>query len=395
MATKRNVTKKEYNEWVKYLHREGYSGPFAGLTTKHECVKLLNKVLKRGTIPGTRSRDPRTIASNLTRYEERGRPRLGRGEPETIYQDIDTIVLMPGLERRHKTFILRNWMDLGEREIAEKLGISLRDVEHDREETEKELVSKTKEVSKVEQNKSMLNLPFWVNQAQLEHLDGKEQRDELGGISLSGIGIRQQLESFIRDHFRDINPQYRPFWHPLDEVVQTQLQGHLPDKTFWSTVRDFSEKDGECHPLLDAAYESFISGGEELELLQPRRGPTPKTYTTSWWGDTLIVGVFLGIKEELYSPHELTDGDFLLDYNGHSIYCGPDPVGAGQRHRQLAEDFGQTDKFNVLVSLMEKLRDLRQQIIARINECLRRKEYYLYYCPDCPADQYRKMLAGK
>ncbi|GAJ08413.1 unnamed protein product, partial [marine sediment metagenome] len=54
MATKWKVSEGEYNQWVKFLKNQGYSGPFAGLTIKHECVKLLAKELKRGTIPGTR-----------------------------------------------------------------------------------------------------------------------------------------------------------------------------------------------------------------------------------------------------------------------------------------------------------------------------------------------------
>jgi len=86
MATKWKVSEREYNQWVKFLKKQGYSGPFAGLMTNHECVKLLEKELKKRTIPGTRPRDPRTIASNLTRYErERGRPGLGKGELETVH----------------------------------------------------------------------------------------------------------------------------------------------------------------------------------------------------------------------------------------------------------------------------------------------------------------------
>lgn len=315
------------------------------------------------------------------------------------YRNVDEILPTLGPERWRKTWYLYKVLDWDEERIANKLRNTIESVRHDKKKFEEELVrSKTKEETKVKRNQFMLNLPFWVNQAQLEHLKEEKQQDERPGIDIitypGGFGIRQQLESF-RGHFRDINPQYRPFWHPLDEVVLTQLQGHLPDKAFWSTVKDFSKKDGECCPLLDTAYERFISGGEELEPLQPRRGPTPSTYTTSRWGDTLIVCAFLGIKGELYSPHTLTDGNFLLDYDGHPIYCGPDPVAAEQKHRQLAEDFRQTDEFNAIVSLMEELRDLRQQIIARIDECLRKSEYYLYHCPDCPAEQYRKMLASK
>jgi hypothetical protein len=81
MATKWKVNEREYNQWVRLLKRHGYSGPFAGLTTRHECVKFLAKELKKRTIPETRPRDPRTIASNLTRYE-RGKQRRKLSEVE-------------------------------------------------------------------------------------------------------------------------------------------------------------------------------------------------------------------------------------------------------------------------------------------------------------------------
>ena len=35
---------------------------------------------------------------------------------------------------------------------------------------------------------------------------------------------------------------------------------------------------------------------------------------------------------------------------------------------------------------------LVEQIFARIDQCLRGREYSYNYCPDCPADQARKML---
>jgi len=73
MATKRKVTKTEYNRWVKWLKRQGYSGPFGGLKPSHECVKRLAEELRKDppTILETQQRDPRTIASNLARYEKK------------------------------------------------------------------------------------------------------------------------------------------------------------------------------------------------------------------------------------------------------------------------------------------------------------------------------------
>lgn len=137
MSTKWKVSEGEYNQWVKFLKKRGYSGPFAGLTIKHEYVKLLAKELKRGTIPGTCPRDKRTIASNLTRYERgRGQPRLSEVEPKI---DVDAIVLMPELERRHKTYILYKWRGLDIEEITKKLGISHESFWRDIEETEKEV----------------------------------------------------------------------------------------------------------------------------------------------------------------------------------------------------------------------------------------------------------------
>jgi len=61
-----------------------------------------------------------------------------------------------------------------------------------------------------------------------------------------------------------------------------------------------------------------------------------------------------------------------------------------QKHRELVDDFiNNSEHFGQIVSLMKQLRDLRQQILARIDQCLRRKEYHLHYCPE---EQAHKLL---
>jgi len=77
MATKRKVDRPEYNRWVRWLKKQGFKGPFEGLMPNHECVKLLAKELKEdpSTILETCRRDPRTIASNLTRYGRGRKPK--------------------------------------------------------------------------------------------------------------------------------------------------------------------------------------------------------------------------------------------------------------------------------------------------------------------------------
>jgi len=256
----------------------------------------------------------------------------------------------------------------------------------------------------MEQSQSMVNLPPWVNQAQREHLEGREQRDELGGgIDIitypGGIGIRQQLGLF-QGCFSDINPRNRSFWHLLDEDVMTQLRGHLPDKAFWSQVKDFSEKAGQCEALLDVAYGRFTSVGEELAPLELSPSPTSGAYVTAVWARAAAfraLGPPLGFKHlPSYDPRVSPDApsNSWLSCDG-LIYMGPDLAAAEQRHRQVVDNFSGTEEFSLLVSMMKELRDLRQQIIARIGECLRRREYSFNYCPDCPAEQARKMLTSK
>ena len=68
-----NVTRSEVKKWERWLRRKGFSGPFTGLKSTHECVKLLVKELKKDTptIIETHPRDPRTIANALTRFGSR------------------------------------------------------------------------------------------------------------------------------------------------------------------------------------------------------------------------------------------------------------------------------------------------------------------------------------
>jgi len=339
MGTKQNVTKKEYSQWVKFLNKQGYSGPFVGLTTKHECVKLLYKELKRDppSIIEAGPRDKRTIVSNLDRYGRRKSwPRPGKGETEIAYPTIDATML--------------------------------------------------------------LNLPLWVNQAQWEHLEGREQRDEREGMDIITYlgGIRQQLGLF-QGCFPKIDPRTQSLCHPLDDgIVMAQLHGHLPDEAFWSRAKDFWQKAKECDALHDAACQRFTSAGDEVARLRPSRGPEPDAYTTSGWARRVLVRALskeLGFKEPReYHHQKLPNGGFMLEDDG-LIYVGPDDVAPEQKHRELVDDFRQTtEEFNLIVSLMKDLQNLRQEIIVRIDQCLRKKEYSFNYCPDCPAEQARKLL---
>jgi len=308
-----------------------------------------------------------------------------RRRKETEELDLDAIVSTPRLERRHKAWILHTWFSLDEEEIAKKLSISSESVWHDIEETRKELASKTKE----DANK-MKHLPPWVNQAQQDHLDG----------------IRQLLERF-QDCFLDINPSNRRLWAPLSdhETVMIQLHGHLRDEAFWSQVKDFSEKARECESLLDSAYERFTSAGKKLAPLEPltgwpsekRCGSPPDAYITSGWARQVVVLALspeLGLKRQQYHHGKLKDGDCLLISYDEYLYIGPDGVAAEQKHQQLVEQFRASDGFKQIVNLMKELRDLRQQVVARMDQCLRKREYSFNYCSDCPADQAHKMLKG-
>lgn len=74
----KRVKQTEVNQWIRWLEREGYRGPFYGLTPKHDGIKRLARELRINppVIPRTRRRDARTIIGNLNKYE-RGRRGIG------------------------------------------------------------------------------------------------------------------------------------------------------------------------------------------------------------------------------------------------------------------------------------------------------------------------------
>lgn len=249
------------------------------------------------------------------------------------------------------------------------------------------------------QDQSALNLPPWVVQAQQAHLEGIERHEVFNGLETTtypgGLGVRQRLE-FFTGCFLEIEPRNQRFWALLSDhdIVMTQLRGHLRDEAFWKQVDDFREKDERCVPLLDAACKRFTSAGEELAPLRPSRGPEPGAYITTGWARRVLVRALTpepGPKEPSeYHHQKLPDGGSMLEDDG-LIYVGPDDVAAEQRHRELVDDFINTEEFNQIVSLMKGLRNLRQQIIARIDQCLRKREYTLNHCPDCPVEQARRL----
>jgi len=82
VATKRNVSKREVNRWIKWLREHGYSGPLVGLKPSFPWVKRLARELRENRIPETCRRDLRTIVSNLARHGRERKQEL-RVEGET------------------------------------------------------------------------------------------------------------------------------------------------------------------------------------------------------------------------------------------------------------------------------------------------------------------------
>lgn len=96
MVARRKVTEREYNQWVKWLRRQGYNGPTTGLKLSFPWVKQLHKELKKDppTILETSPRDRRTILSNLDRYGKRKHSSQlikGRREAPPGYELLETL----------------------------------------------------------------------------------------------------------------------------------------------------------------------------------------------------------------------------------------------------------------------------------------------------------------
>lgn len=357
------------------------------------------------TVPRAKHRDVVKAIADILDMDDSERNELltkaGLSPLRPDEMDIDVMLSTLG-SRQKKSWFLSKYMGWNREQIANKLGIVWFEAMHDIEKTEEELrrvKSETKEETKMEKNQPML--PPWVNQAQWEHLEGREQRGDLVGMEIitypGGIGIRQQLELF-KDCFPEIAPQSRTFGHPLDEIIMAQLHGHLRDEAFWSRAEDFREKAKKCDDLLDAAHAKFTSAGEKLVRLSA----SGLAKITSGWERQVVyqaLGPPLGFKNlSRYLVDIIAkEGGSILTYY-EQLYRGPD-VGDAEKakriHQQLVEDFKQTEEFSLLVGLMKDLQNLRPQILARIDQCLRGREYSYNYCPDCPADQARKMLASK
>lgn len=244
------------------------------------------------------------------------------------------------------------------------------------------------EYRKLQDDQSALNLPPWVVQAQQAHLEGIERQGVWKGaetITYRQPGIRQLLQGF-KDCFLDINPEKELFWRPkYDESVMTQLRSHLPDGGFWNKVRDFREKATECETLLNAAYESFTSAGEEIAPL--RADDCPDSHITSSWARQVVFQALASSLGLVWWGYGLGEAELSC---GKLIYRGPDVSNAVEKHSRLVEEFRKTQESGLILDLMKDLQNLRQQIFSRVNQCLHDNEYVLYYCASCPAEKARR-----
>jgi transcriptional regulator with XRE-family HTH domain len=238
------------------------------------------------------------------------------------------------------------------------------------------------------QDQSPANLPPWVVQAQQAHLEGIERQEVWKGaetITYRQPGIRQLLQGF-KDCFLDTYPEKELLWRPkYDESVMAQLRSHLPDRGFWNKVRDFKGKATESETLLNAAYQSFTSAGEEVAPL--RADDCPDSHITSSWARQVVFQALAPLLGLVSWGYALGETELSC---GKLIYRGPDVSNAVEKHRRLVGDFRKTQEFSLIADLMKDLQNLRQQIFARVNQCLHDNEYALHYCPSCPAEKARR-----
>jgi hypothetical protein len=263
----------------------------------------------------------------------------------------------------------------------------------------KSVVVCAQEMLKVNQ----LALSPWVQRAQQLHLFGfalTGDHEGLETVTFQEVGVRQHLDSF-KGCFGEITPAYPRFWHPQlldDPAVMTELRGHLPDPQFWQQVEGdsgFIKAAQNCEGVLDDVCRNFISKGEELAPLQPVSGPPPWTRITSAWARQVLVqalGQQFGCTAiGRYYLQKLQDESFQLEVGDSVVYSGPNGEIAEQRHRQLVDEFKAHDKrYGRIRDLMLKLRELRQDILVRIDRCLHDKEYAVNDCPSCPVVQARR-----
>ena len=105
----KRVKQTEVNQWIRWLEREGYRGPFYGLTPKHDGIKHLARELRINppVIPRTQRRDARTIITNLNKYE-RGKRGIGLagGYADSVTYSYESNVPVPSIIYEDKSIRL-------------------------------------------------------------------------------------------------------------------------------------------------------------------------------------------------------------------------------------------------------------------------------------------------
>ena len=202
------LTNQGINEIIKKV---GYGIPSSRVVELHRLY-LLWKAHKR------------EAELKLEKYPSR------EAEGYSAFTDVDAIVSMPGLERRHKAWILYRWLGLDVEEIAEKLGISSESVWHDVEETEKEGVGKME----AKELKKTLDVN-WLMSRFLSYLRTPDP------CQVGSKQIELYETSWVEEH-----PLFRELKRLLDNKFWTKFRD-------WKKVR--SQYFAKCTSFLDAVHQ--------------------------------------------------------------------------------------------------------------------------------------------
>ena len=193
--------------------------------------------------------------------------------------------------------------------------------------------------------------------------------------------VRERLINFSR-HFKEIDLERKNFYvdiSPIDE----QIWSHLPDSPFWQNVESFIVKGNIYQTIYDELYAEVKGKGEaEIGSLDDfDSGGIHITSNFIIYVIELATLICLGEPDDFHryewvTSVEQTAQSFAWNFILEGMPCE-------KQHRELVQIYAKDERCSRLADSVKELRQLRTNILQRLNTSVENEEYIHYLCSQC------------
>lgn len=194
----------------------------------------------------------------------------------------------------------------------------------------------------------------------------------------------QDVESHLvalEQPFSDIDLNDGPFYRDFscDENITEEMHSHFRDTAFWQNVNNYNEKANKANSIQKDLVEEIMHEALKVAPLEDIWLEQEQCITPYYVFS--VIDISLGKVVRFIQRYNWDELIQTLACQGSFISKG---INSEKKHRELVEIYSKDERVKSLSDTITELRNLRGEILTRLQSAINDNEYKYSFCSKCP-----------